>query len=734
MLSLLFLRHDGFRLCAPAILREDSLMTTRLQVEGMTCQNCARHVREALEAVPGVAAAQVDLEKNRATVRWTGETENTTSLLAALDAAGYPGSVQQAPDEHEGHEHSSWQVGLILGGVVTIALMLGEWGFQLHHETWFRWTSFVLALLVQIFSGAGFYRGAWQQLKRGQSNMDTLVVLGSSAAFGFSVFRLFTAPHEHLYFMEAAAIITLISAGHWLEARVGKKASLAVKELMHLAPETASRLTAAGTEETVPVDQLRIGDFVLLRPGNRVPIDGTVKEGGGAVDESMLTGESRPAEKTVGESLFAGTLNQNGRLVMAVTATGAETALARIIAVVEKAQNSRAQIQRLADTISSIFVPIVVGIALATLLGWGWGTGNWEAGIINAVSVLIVACPCAMGLATPAAIMAGTNAAARRGILIRDGIALEKSGTITAVLFDKTGTLTEGKPRVRKVQAFGEPAQIAALAKALAEPSHHPLSRAVALHFDANKPLAVTGWKEVRGSGVEAILEGRPVRLGSLRWLADMNVRGVPAATSPSATILGLADEGTLLAFFSLEDSLKSGAAETVAKFRDSGLQVHLVSGDQKNVADSIGREAGIPAEHIWAEVRPEAKAGIVERLQKQGERVAFVGDGINDAPALAQADLGIAVTQASDVARESADILLLKNDIAAAPEALGLARQTLRVIRQNLFWAFFYNAAAVPVAALGGMSPILCAAAMGLSDLFVLGNALRLFRSRGTL
>jgi Cu+-exporting ATPase len=607
--------------------------------------------------------------------------------------------------------------------------MAGEWLFHWHARPWFGWLGFALILPVQLFAGARFYRGAWQQLKIGHSNMDTLVSLGSTAAFGFSVYGLFTGM-SHLYFMEAGAIITLISIGHYLEARVGEKAAVAVKSLLKLAPESASRLKADGSRETVSVGALAAGDQVFISPGDRIPTDGIVAKGRGAVDESMLTGESVPVEKTEEALLYAGTVNQDGALVMRVTATGGETALARIIKIVEHAQTSRAGIERLADRVSSVFVPIVILIAIGTLLGWGILGGNWHAGIINAVGVLIVACPCAMGLATPAAIMAGANSAARRGILIRDGTALEKCGTITAVLFDKTGTLTLGKPQVGRVLDFGAPEnEFASLALALAAPSKHPYSRALADYFSTASCVEVSDWSEVRGSGVAANFAGETVRLGSLKWLSEC---GVPIEAVPpdsDGTAIGLSRGKKLVGVAVLVDAPKPHAKEVIAQIIRGGFQVYLVSGDAARTVQSVGIAAGIPPENIHSEIPPGDKAGIVEALQKKGGRIAFVGDGINDAPALAQADLGIAVMQASDVASEAADILLLKSDIEAIPEALGLSAATLRTIRQNLFWAFFYNIAAIPLASAGWMSPVFCAGAMALSDLFVIGNALRLLR-----
>jgi len=792
-------------------IRADS--TTELLVSGMTCQNCARHVTEAIQSVAGVRSALVSLEAGRATVRWDANAPaNVPAVLSAVAGAGYEARpVEAGAHDHGGHRQSRWHWNLILGIAVTAALMIGEWVFNLAMTPWFQWLSFALAGAVQIFAGAQFYRGAWNQLKIGGSNMDTLVALGSTTAFGYSAWALLSGAGGELYFMEAAAIITLISLGHWLEARVSDKAGGALKSLLNLAPQTAKRVqssesgvrSSAGSfdlrtasfskseignrksemEVEVPVSELKIGDRVVLKPGDRVPVDGIVVEGDSAVDEAMLTGESVPADKKSGGELFAGTVNLNGRLVMRVTATGETTALAHIIAAVQRAQTSRADIQRLGDRVSSVFVPIVVAIAIAAALWWGLAPESashvhdwlaqflWHvhllmgagAALMVAAAVLIVACPCAMGLATPAAIMAGANAAARRGILIRDGVALEKAGKITAVIFDKTGTLTMGRPEVAETKAEGgrQKAEVEKLAATLARNSTHPISQAIAKldseggvtrrpdkigDSQSSSLREISGWKEIRGSGVEANIELRTpnselrtqtVQLGSLRWLKESGVELVTGEkfitewSGQGATIVGLASENKLLGLFAVRDAIKTNAKQVVEQLQRQGLKIYLVTGDNSLTAASIARQVGIEGNNIFAEVRPEQKAEFVKKLQAQGERVAFVGDGINDAPALMQADLGIAVSRASDVAREAADIILLKSEIEAVPEALGLARATLRTIKQNLFWAFFYNALGVPLAAMGFISPIFCAAAMGCSDLIVIGNALRLLRWR---
>ncbi|MGH7978034.1 MAG: heavy metal translocating P-type ATPase [Limisphaerales bacterium] len=729
-------------------------MTTEFQIDGMSCGNCARHVADAIQAVPSVRNAAVFLEQKKAVVRWERE-QNVTAVLQAVERAGYAAKEMMATEA----PRSQWHLALWTGIIVTAILMTGEWAFSLQGFRWFEWLSFVLAGIAQVYAGAPFYRGAWRQLKRAGANMDTLVALGSTTAFAYSAWALILRGGGHLYFMEATAIITLISLGHWIEARVTEKAGRAIRGLATLAPQTAQIILRNPDRiQEVFASELRLNDEIVLRPGDRVPVDGIVVEGESAMDESSLTGESREVHKKPGQKLLAGTVNIDGRLVARVCATGEDTALARVIAAVERAQNSRARVQRLADRVSAIFVPVVILIALGAGLWWGVARGSansahrvlahilWHthtpagpaAGFIIAAAVLIIACPCAMGLATPAAIMAAANAAARRGILIRDAIALEKAGQITAIVFDKTGTLTFGRPEVASIietqQARFNSKSLAAV---LARHSSHPFSRAIAgLSADT---IELAGWAEIRGAGIEANVRNFPgtVRLGSLRWLGANGVdlsraeQFIAKWTAAGANVTGLAVEKTPLAFFALLDTLKPDAVTVIKQLRGQGLKIFMVTGDNARTAAGIAAQAGISDDHVFAEVQPVQKSDFVKKLQDNGERVAFVGEGINDAPALAQANLGIAVTQATDVARESADIVLMRSEITGVAEVLALARAALRTIKQNLFWAFFYNSIGVPLASLGFVSPIFCAAAMGVSDLIVIGNALRLLRRK---
>lgn len=741
-----------------------------IQVSGMTCPACAYKVTKAIQTVEGIQCIQVTVDKSQAVFTSKGHPDSATeAVISAIENAGYGATAASSDSSYPSSSDSDWARTVYVGASITALLMIGEWGLRLGHESWFQYTAFLLSSIVQIYCGGRFYRGAWRQLQRGASNMDTLVAIGSTTAFGFSIWGLFTGWSGHLYFMESAAIISLVSLGHYIESRVATRAESSLNSLLKLTPETALKRNIDGSEAIIPVDQLKPSNEVILKPGDKIPVDGKVLEGTSSIDESMLTGESLPVNKGPGDKILAGTNNLDGTLVMQVTATGTGTALARIIEIVKRAQSSHANIQRLGDKVSSIFVPIVILIAIATALWWGlayesalktattllpfltpehFPSSPLEAAFIHLAGVLIIACPCAMGLATPVAIMAGVNAAARRGILIRDGAALEKSGTITTVAFDKTGTLTTGHLSVDTDTTYSR--DIRNITSKLTKGSRHPISRTLFEHFDTGsqgpkvafnpeettRPTDMRHWIEVRGRGIQAVIGYCTYRLGSLNWLHEFDVipdektaAEIKRLQANGRTVVALAREGELLQIFPLRDKLKPDASTVIRTLRERKLTPAMITGDNAGTALAIAREATIDEVHVHANVLPEEKANIIKHLQKGGERTAFVGDGINDAPALEQADLGIAVTQASDIAMESADIILLQSDIQAIPEAIALSQATLRTIKQNLFWAFFYNAAAIPLAVLGLVSPVICAAAMGFSDLIVIGNALRLLR-----
>ncbi|QSR88690.1 heavy metal translocating P-type ATPase [Methylacidiphilum caldifontis] len=725
-------------------------MKVKLRIEGMTCNNCVRHVRNALSRVPRVISAHVDLEKSQAVVT-AEEGCQPSQLIGAVEEAGYGAKLIEGEDEDSASKR--WTRSLVLGIILTTALYLSQFLIRspplwlgnilfalsipsswmtLLYSQWnffFGLYLFLLALPVQLVSGYSFYLGAYRQIRSGRLDMDTLVSLGSSSAFLLSTFGLFfPGIIEHYYYDEAAAIITLVSAGHWLEARVSRRANRTLKKLLELAPAYATVLEDNGIEKKVPVSELVIGQRVVLKPGERIPVDGEVIEGQGLVDESMLTGESRPIEKFPAEKVFAGTLNLNSRIVMRVSAAGEKTVLAHIAEVVLKAQESRASIQNFVDKLSSVFVIFVIGIAIATALGWGFST-KWETALIRAASVLVVACPCAMGLATPAAIMVASNRLASLGILIRDGSALEKCGKIREVIFDKTGTLTQPKLTVGDPEYFlKDPLLANSLAYSLAKSSLHPVSRAVIEKFENYPLLSLEHWQEKPGAGIQALYQDHVVRLGSLSWLKSLGIN-IDELKLQSLSGIGLAMDDSLVAYYPVSAPLKPAAKKVIERLSANGYIVYILSGDKKEIALELGAQIGINSENIIAEVRPEEKAKVVRSLQQQGKSVAFIGDGINDGPALAQADLGIAVLNASDIAKESADIVLLNADIEIIPLLLEISDKTLKTIKENLFWAFFYNTLAIPLAVMGKLSPSVCAAAMGLSDLFVIGNALRLYK-----
>jgi Cu+-exporting ATPase len=612
------------------------------------------------------------------------------------------------------------------------------------------WLQWLLATPVQFWLGARFYRAGWKALRAGSGNMDLLVSLGTSAAYGLSLWLLWQADGAmaHLYFESSAVVITLVLLGKWLESRAKRQTSDAIRALQALRPETA-RVRRDGIDIDVPVAELAVGDLVVVRPGERVAADGRVEDGRSHVDESLITGESLPVAKQAGDRVTGGALNAEGLLLVRTQAVGAESTLARIVRMVESAQAGKAPIQRLVDQVSAVFVPVVVGLALLTLLGWGFATGDWSAGVLNAVAVLVIACPCALGLATPAAIMVGTGAAARRGILIKDAQALEIAHAVRVVAFDKTGTLTEGRPQL----AAAEPAadaglsaeQLVGLAAALQLGSEHPLAAAVLAA--AKQPLApASDVRALPGRGIAGVVDGQSLQLGSTRLMDESGVaRGALEARalelqSEGRTVSWLAGRRgdapwRLLGLLAFGDTLKPGAAAAIATLRGLGLRTLMISGDNAGSANAVGRALGI--DDVRAEVLPEQKAGLVATLRAEiagRGKVAMVGDGINDAPALAAADVGMAMAGeqgGTDAAMQAAGITLMRGDPALVAQAIDISRRTSAKIRQNLFWAFFYNVVGIPLAAFGLLNPVVAGAAMAMSSVSVLTNALLLKRWR---
>lgn len=706
-----------------------------LGIGGMTCASCAQRVERALRRVPGVIEASVNLATERAHLRAIRGTEET-ALGAAVTRAGYRLLAASAADEADpGAAREARD--LILATLLTLPFLAGMAGMVVGQD-WMPggWWQFALATPVTFWLGARFWRAGIAALRAGTGNMDQLVAIGTGAAWGLSTWLLLRHGGEHahaLYFEAAAVVILFILLGKWLEARAKRATGAAIRALLGLAPRTARRIEE-GEEKDVPVAALAVGDLVVVRPGERIPADGTVREGRAGVDESALTGESRPVEKEPGARVATGTVALDGRLVIGVSAVGGETMLARVAALVAAAQASRAPVQKLVDRVSAVFVPVVLVIAAATFAGWMLVGAGAEQAIITAVSVLVIACPCALGLATPAAIMAGTGAAARAGILVRDVEAIEHAQAITLVAFDKTGTLTEGRPRLAALHVAPgmTEAEALRLAAALQAGSEHPLARAV-LAVAAGKPPPVEDFRALPGRGVEGRVDGRALALGSPRLLDE---RGAEAGTLSDAvageaaqgrSLAWLVEGGRALALLAFEDAAKPGAARAVGALKAMGLKVAMLSGDHPAAAEATARSLGVDI--VAAGVLPEGKADRVAAWQAEGHRVAMVGDGVNDAPALARADLGIAMGTGTDVAIAAAGMTLLRGDPALVPAALAVARRTRLKIRHNLVWAFGYNLVGLPLAALGLLSPVVAGAAMAASSLSVLGSALLLAR-----
>lgn len=738
-----------------------------LGIGGMTCASCVGRVERALQRVPGVVEATVNLATETARVRWQVERGGAADLPARLQRAvrdaGYePRPLDTGVDDEAlaraAVRREGWWV--LMGALLSAPLVLPMLGLAVgaHWMLPPLW-QWLLATPVQFVLGARFYRAGWHALRSGTGNMELLVALGTSAAWAMSVWLWWRAePGEmpHLYFEAAAVVITLVRLGKWLEARAKRRTTAAIRALQALRPEQAHLLPDGVRREAlqdVPVAELLPGDRVLVRPGERIPADGTVEQGRTQVDESMLTGEPLPVAKAPGDAVTGGSLNGDGAIEVRVTAAGAQSVLQRIIALVQDAQAGKAPVQRLVDRVAAVFVPVVVLVAVLTGALWlTVGQAPLETAVLHAVAVLVIACPCALGLATPTAIMAGTGAAARHGILVKDAEALETAQRVRTIAFDKTGTLTVGQPRlVALVPAPGvDEAAALRAAAALQAGSTHPLARAVLAAVGDSAPTPATDAQTVPGRGVRGTVEGVPLALGSPGWMAELGLplhggSGLPAgwaetlaqqqAAGATLAVLACCQESSWhpLALLAFADEPKPGAAAAIAGLRARGLGVVMISGDQRPAAEAMGRRLGLRPEdgEVRAEVLPADKADAVRALQAQGWAVAMVGDGINDAPALAAADVGIAMGSGTDVAMHAAGITLLRGDPALVAAALDISARTVRKIRQNLFWAFVYNVAGIPLAAFGVLDPVFAGAAMAASSVSVVSNALLLSRWR---
>ncbi len=716
--------------------------TVDLTVSGMSCASCSGRVERALRGVPGVLSAEVNLASERARVRVAEGAASAGGLAAAVRAAGYEASVPAPSGVAAEHRPARDGLAAVLACALALPLLapmlLMPFGV---HAALPGWAQLVLAGVVQAVFGARFYRGAWHALRAGAGNMDLLVALGTTAAFGLSLWELARGEGGHLYFEASAAVVALVRLGKWLEGRARRGAGAAIRALEQLRPERA-RVRRDGAEQELPIAELRAGDLLLVRPGERIPADGVVQDGTGGVDESLLTGEALPVSKQPGSRVTGGSLNGEALLLVQATALGAESRLARMVRLVEDAQAAKPPVQRLVDRVSAVFVPVVAGLAALTLLGWWLAGSGAEAAVVNAVSVLVIACPCALGLATPAAIMAGTGAAARHGILIRDAAALEQARAIQTVVFDKTGTLTEGRPAVAALRPAPGVAEteMLRLAAALQAGSEHPLGRAVQAAYAAEAHAAgldvprASGVRALPGRGLEGMAEGRALLLGSRRLMEEAGIDAGPLAPDAAEleaagrTVSFLAADGRLLGLLGFGDAVKPGAAKAVATLRRRGLRVVLLTGDNQGAADTAARALGI--EEVHAQALPEDKARLVAALRGRGA-VAMVGDGVNDAAALAAADLGLAMATGTDVAAAAAGITLMRGDPALVPAALDIAGRTYRRIWHGLFWAFAYNVVGIPLAAAGLLSPVAAGAAMAFSSVGVVGSALLLRRWR---
>jgi len=711
-----------------------------LELEGMTCAACATRIEKVLNRIEGVSAV-VNFATEKARVRMAPGATTLEELIAAVGKAGYGAheSLGTSRAEEKMRRAAAYRKDVRvfwIAAALTLPLLaqMGPMLFGQHAELLPRWVQMLFATPVQFWAGKRFYVGAWHALRGGGANMDVLVALGTSMAYFLSAVVTLFGLEQHVYFEASAAVITLVLMGKLLEARAKAGTSAAIEELVKLQPKIA-RIERNGEIVEVDAASLKLDDIFIVRAGESIPVDGEVIEGGSSVVEAMLTGESLPVSKQPGAKVFGATQNQEGMLKCRATGVGAHTVLAGIIRLVEQAQGSKAPIQRLADVISGIFVPVVAAISLATLVLW-WGlSGEFTPALINAVAVLVIACPCALGLATPTAIMVGTGNGAKAGILIRNAEALERAGKIRTLVVDKTGTLTEGRPTVTDIVAAEHVSadEVLRLAAALEQGSQHPLAKAVlARAAEAGMaPDSVTGFAAVTGKGVQGEIGGRPYWLGSPAFFAERGLKTDEAAIAhlqqQGKTVVAIGGEQSVLGYLAIADVLRASSARAVARLQKMGIEVVMLTGDNTATAGAIAVLAGI--DRYLAEVLPQDKAEEVQKLRNQGKVVGMAGDGINDAPALAAADVGFAVGSGADVAIEAADVTLMRSDLSSVADAIDLSRATLKKIRQNLFFAFIYNVLGIPLAALGMLNPVIAGAAMAMSSVSVVSNSLLLKR-----
>ncbi|AFK86342.1 MULTISPECIES: heavy metal translocating P-type ATPase [Thermoanaerobacterium] len=717
---------------------------------GMSCASCATKIEKTLNKLPGVYKANVNFATEEASVEYNSDAISVEQMAKAIRDIGYDAkekkdnALDYEKDERDA-EIKRTKTMVIISSILTFPLLLAmilkvfKLPAGILEVPWFQ---ILLATPVQFIIGYRYYKGAWHNLKNMSANMDTLVALGTSAAYFYSLYNVFTKPmsevHNYLYFEASAVVITLITLGKMLEAIAKGKTSEAIKKLMGLQAKTA-RVIRNGEEIDIPIEEVKVGDVVIVRPGEKIPVDGVIVEGSSAIDESMITGESIPVDKNVNDEVIGATINKTGTFKFKATKVGKDTVLSQIIKMVEDAQGSKAPIQEIADKVSGVFVPVVIGIAVITFLIWYLVLGNLNAGVISAVSVLVIACPCALGLATPTSVMVGTGKGAENGILIKGGEYLQKAKEINAIVLDKTGTITKGEPVVTDVISFSQLKEddllyIAGIAE---KNSEHPLGKAIVNKSKekCEKLPDPSKFETIPGYGICAIINEKEYYIGNRRLMDRQSVdisdikHYLEDLESEGKTVMILSSEGKVLGVIAVADVPKEDSAKAIQELKALNIDVYMITGDNAKTAEAIAKQVGIA--HVLAEVLPEKKAEEVIKLQKQGKIVAMVGDGINDAPALAQSDLGIAIGTGTDVAIETSDITLISGSLMSLVTAIKLSRATMRNIYQNLFWAFIYNTIGIPFAAAGLLNPAIAGGAMAFSSVSVVSNALRLRRFR---